>query len=498
MKTKNGKIKQVFFYAIICFFLICFLEGASWVAFTISFGNVFSYNTLAQQRLEIANKSKLTPAAQDASSRAYLIHPYFGYVLNPAWINSLQTSPDAKIVIREKMNEFGFFGTSPIQHSESNKVIIGISGGSVAAYLGSWGKVELLKELANLPAFANKELVLINLGSAAYKQPQQVMVVSDILSQGGHFDLFINLDGFNEIALPMGHGSLAEDTSPFFPQNWRLTTESSFSTRQLGNLAKIAIVESLEKKLAQWFSNELLAHSVFGNLIWKTFDSAFAHIKLISELDMHSTEEGTRVPISGSIRTTKDHKVSLGPLIHFHSTRELYIELSQHWARSSVLLNNMIVMQGGQYFHFLQPNQYFKGSKPILSEEATVALNPASPYRKEVERGYPYLRSAGDILKNAGVNFIDLAGVFKSESKPLYIDSCCHLTQEGNNRLAKKIVDEIRHMSVQGSDNKIIHANKINNMDFSQSNLRKHAYDLENFTDGSETKLSLTHEGKTE
>ena len=55
-----------------------------------------------------------------------------------------------------------------------------------------------------------------------------------------------------------------------------------------------------------------------------------------------------------------------------------------------------------EYFHFLQPNQYVRGSKILTEDERKVAYSESHPYKKGVESGYPRLVEAGKRLKDRG------------------------------------------------------------------------------------------------
>ena len=76
--------------------------------------------------------------------------------------------------------------------------MIGVFGGSFthSVYLS-------LKDLLSKHAAEfGKKIVVINLGLAGYKQPQQLMTLNYLLALGAEFDIVIALDGFNEVALP--------------------------------------------------------------------------------------------------------------------------------------------------------------------------------------------------------------------------------------------------------------------------------------------------------
>ena len=80
------------------------------------------------------------------------------------------------------------------------------------------------------------------------------------------------------------------------------------------------------------------------------------------------------------------------------------------------------------YFHFLQPNQYLKGSKRLTEWEQKNAFNAnwEYPWKKAVRAGYPLLSKAGERLRASGVEFFDLTMAFEKELGNIYKDSCCH------------------------------------------------------------------------
>jgi hypothetical protein len=71
--------------------------------------------------------------------------------------------------------------------------------------------------------------------------------------------------------------------------------------------------------------------------------------------------------------------------------------------------------------------------------ERAAAFDPTHPYRKPVIDGYPRLQRAADDLLAAGVAFHDLTMVFEHHPEPLYVDTCCHVGQEGYRIIAEEI-----------------------------------------------------------
>lgn len=122
----------------------------------------------------------------------------------------------------------------------------------------------------------------------------------------------------------------------------------------------------------------------------------------------------------------------------------MYEHLAELWRRSSLQLSRLVEASGARYYHFLQPNQYLPGSKPMGADERTVAIIPEHPYRRAVETGYPLLQRAGAVLVKDGVRFADLTGAFSTRAEPLYFDSCCHVNARGNAILAELMSELIR------------------------------------------------------
>ncbi len=46
-------------------------------------------------------------------------------------------------------------------------------------------------------------------------------------------------------------------------------------------------------------------------------------------------------------------------------------------------------------------------------------------------------------MKSRGVDFHDLTMIFRDHPEPLYIDNCCHVSEEGYSLVAEKIGEAI-------------------------------------------------------
>ena len=65
------------------------------------------------------------------------------------------------------------------------------------------------------------------------------------------------------------------------------------------------------------------------------------------------------------------------------------------------------------------------------------------PYRRPVERWYPELQAVGADLKERGVAFVDLSGIFRDVETTVYGDACCHLSDEGRDLLVDSIASAV-------------------------------------------------------
>jgi hypothetical protein len=353
------------------------------------------------------------------------LHPFLGYVQTPrpvdrAWLDHHHLP----------INEQGFIDDKPsVQRRAAGRRIVGITGGSVAFFLGSEGVERLRERLAALPAFAGREIVFVRLALGGFKEPQQLATLAYLLSLGGEFDLLINLDGFNEVALYPAEGAPI-GANPAYPRAWPRLIDASASPERLRALGAEGFWSHRRRRWATLFSGPALDRSAFATVLWGAGDRwLFRRVERAQE----------------AFRTLAGHLSysATGPRIELTSSKEMFAALAAIWEHSSLQLANLCRANGIAYFHFLQPNQYLEGSKPMGSVERQLAIDPNSPHAASIAAGYPLLSAAGARLAAAGVEFTDLTQLFSSVEAPLYKDSYCHFNLEGNRRLADAIADRI-------------------------------------------------------
>jgi hypothetical protein len=354
---------------------------------------------------------------------ALVIHPYLGYVVDPS--------------VNKRYSDYGFpasNNTDPITSKTDQNLIVGVFGGSFAAGASSMSRDVLIQELKQLPEFRGKEIIVHTVSLAGYKQPQQLFALTYFLSLGAHFDIVINLDGFNEVTLPPLE-NLPKEVFPFFPRHWFASVHNFQERGILKVVGEISLLTERQKKWARLFAGTPLKYDVAGNLLWEFYNNRLA-IQL-TEREMSFQKY--------AVKGKEDTRYFVtGPSFQYEGEAAVYSDLAKMWSRSSMIMSRLCEANGIQYFHFLQPNQYVANSKVLKKEELRIAFQEDHAYRKGVVKGYPYLIREGKNLREQGVRFHDLTGIFAENDESLYIDSCCHLNKRGYDIIMMRIAESIR------------------------------------------------------
>jgi len=376
-----------------------------------------------------AGPEALAPDVKPGRERAGLgfkdpamsLHPFLGYVYTPRQEGDDPLPPGISV------SEDGFLDDrAAIRTRSPGRLLIGIVGGSVAGQLGSFHTAHLERALRRYPEFRDAELEFVRLGMPGYHQPQQVIQIAWILAQGGELDILLNLDGFNEVAVPAALNAPA-GAHPLFPMNWSMVALDAPQPEVRRALGEIAYLKDERAARTARLRSSAVARSPTARLLWKLSDRDLERrlARAAWTLQRFPREE---IPwfVRGPAR---DHEPD-GGLVPW------CVEI---WRRSSLQLRALCEAHSIRYVHVLQPNQYLPGSKPLSPTERANAYDPESPYLAVVEEGYPLLRAAGEHLRAEGVDFHDLSRVFEDVGATLYVDNCCHFNAEGNRILCDAI-----------------------------------------------------------
>jgi hypothetical protein len=420
--SPTGWRKRLVFNLLMFIGLCIAIEGLSFIFVVFNYG---SLSTLNRRRTAALMQNPFNPGSYFETPM--MIHPYVGAVMQP-------NNDGGTLLIegRYRTTEFGFVDDDlPVHRRSVDQVIVGIVGGSVARQFSLNATDLLAEELSKLPGFAERSFKFVRLANNGYKQPQQLMIISYLMTLGAEFDLVINLDGFNEAALP-GIDNIPIGVFSTYPRDWGKMIAGHASLefiRRAGYVTYLRKQQRDEARLADIF---LWRYSPAAQLIWNYRDQRGAReiIDQVRNMNQFTKRESTYC--------------QSGPPQHFDSTAEMYEHCVNVWSHSSTLLHQLCAANGTRYFHFLQPNQYLPGSKTIGYEEASVAILPGHPYSAAVVACYPLMKAEGRRLATAGVAFTDLTDVFANHPEPIYSDICCHVKKEGDLIIARAMAGRIR------------------------------------------------------
>jgi hypothetical protein len=417
--------KKLIHYSLILFITVIILEVLSYFSFSLFTGKKFSYSELhdvRSSRMALVN-TKLGGGVE--SQALFVFHPYIGYVGRPGAYPWSKEKPP--------FNKYGMISVAghpyPYKKAE-DEFVVAVVGGSVAEIFANQAEESMNTFLRGRMGF-KKKLVLINLATGGYKQPQQLFHLQYALLSGFQFDAVVNIDGFNDLVL--ASENITSGMNPIFPSGNRFGLLAKIQSNSIGfetskQLYNYYRTYNRELALLSFIDSAPFNYSVFLNLfgeLWVRYSMG-----RVGQISYDLTVE-TPKTLSDEFR---------GP-DYSGATDTPYEAVTEIWQKSSEMLGAVCEKNKLLYIHVLQPNQYVKGSKPLSPEEQEVAIDPDGSWGKIAREGYGNLVTAGGELQEAGVAFYDLSMIFKDYRRPLYIDSCCHFNKEGNVLLGRSIAN---------------------------------------------------------
>ncbi|SLM29984.1 hypothetical protein MTBBW1_2030074 [Desulfamplus magnetovallimortis] len=416
--------KKISFILILVFFAYLVIEILGMVSYYVVFQELYSkkqVKKLITQILEVENVefTNKSDSAGDVwvGNQVEVIHPYFGYFRDPERNQGITNQGFPSYQKKQDLNK------------KNDQINIAVFGGSFAKgtyFLG-------IEDLKKCFKFANKKVNIVNFAIGGYKQPQQLMVLNYLILMGAHFDIVINIDGFNEVALPFVE-NIKNKVSPFYPRNWLYRARDINDPVITKITSKIYFLTSVRRVVSRSVKEYKLYRSPTLTLIWRIIDNSI-NLRLAMTQD-HLKEAIGSKNLGFAVK---------GPEYRFDSKEGMYDDLADVWMRSSISMKYLCDSYRIKYFHFIQPNQYDPDSKKFTSKERKIAFDPGHPYRNGVLNGYPKLRERGKQLIENGVNFKDLTYIFNENEELLYSDTCCHLNEQGYKLIVEKICEFIHN-----------------------------------------------------
>jgi hypothetical protein len=434
----RSRARTIGFAALAAVLAVAVLEVVSFALLWALAGGPIGYRALQAERSELSQTPPEEPPAAAAeggtataryapgTEDAQVLHPYIGYVEDP---QADYVKKNAHNLSAEAIN----FGFPHNRHDLFNRpasdlLVVVVVGGSVSRQVSYRGQLLLEQGLAGIERFRGRRVEALGLGLGGYKQPQHLIALNYFLALGMHVDMVVNIDGFNEVALPVSD-NLPGGVNPFYPRAWdfRVGGIDPLERRLRG---EISLLKELRSSAASSFSRVPWRYSMTCGLVWRLVDR---------RLLAWTTDREQRMLDGRSDRSFQ----ATGPHYEPSSREQLVRDLVAVWSRSSIQMHQLLAARGIEYYHFLQPNQYDEGSKRLTAKELREAFKPNSRYREAAVSGYPALRAAGEELRRSGVRFTDLSGVFKATDEDIYVDTCCHLNEHGIGMLVDRIVEAV-------------------------------------------------------
>jgi len=386
-------MKKIYFYILYLVIFFLFINICSLLTiYVVTKQNYFNKTdyTLFKKRFSKSDKKSLYP------------HPFFGF--------NFTTHKPAKdkITLDEQL-----YNNLPDQLLE-NDIKILILGGSVAedfSYNDTSQEFEkndftihpqnIFQNLLN-KKFKTNRFKIYNAAIGGGKQPQQLFKLYYLYLVDEKFDVVINLDGFNEIALSFSE-NIDIGNSFLYPRNY--------------------------SRIISTFNSDL-------NCIQKSnqYTASYNFIPLV-ELYKLSVIRNCHIKTEGDPNEKRNQFSKMSNFKQLKS--EKYFEyIEDLWIRSSEQIESFSNEKKFQYIHVIQPSHYLKNSK-IYSKKELELLNYPK-YGNPISKHYGKLNFENLNIKNK----LDLRYIFKENNKTLYRDYCCHLNNYGMKLIADKIIKE--------------------------------------------------------
>jgi len=349
------------------------------------------------------------------------LHPYLGFVGDP------DRNP-----FFYHVSELGFPGgldDEPFKPKRANDLRVGFFGGSVAYGAGQQARDSLAACLAPL----EKNVEVLSFAAGGYKQPQQLHVLADLYANGLELDVVVNLDGFNELALSLVENAEA-GVHPLLPRRWNVRVAGVLRPERARLLGRLDYLLSQRQGIARNVLEGKLYRSPLLSFLWRRWDRS-------QDIAIFEAREAIR---KQEVATEEALFQERGPAFRESDVLKM---VATSWVGSSRQMHHLAEANGDVYLHFLQPNQYLDGSKPMLAAERSIAFFEDYPYRGAIQIGYPLLRNAGRTLREQDIEFRDLTQIYVDQTQPLYSDACCHMNREGYVLIVEEICEAIREQA---------------------------------------------------
>src|SRR5262249_14873930 len=152
-----------------------------------------------------------------------------------------------------------------------------------------------------------------------------VMALNYAMALGCEFDCVINLDGYNDIALPRAE-NVPSGVHPAFPRSWNLIATQVIEQTRLAVIGRSVLARQQRKAWVDGILASPLRWSMTAQLVWKLRDGLFERdiTAALTELHRLEQEQASHLPYTLS-----------GPPSGAAELADLNTWLAGLWARCS-------------------------------------------------------------------------------------------------------------------------------------------------------------------
>ena len=407
--------------------LLVGVEVASLIFYYSQEGKLFYARNNAPAKIRKDLEKIGVRVGEESQDRSVMerLHPLFAYVLK----QDAFTHPESGL----KVNNYGFFSAYdyPFVKTKENQYVIGVFGGSVAndfAYnsfidsLQGKGFVGYLKE--RIPALKDKEIIVLNFAGGGYKQPQQLLILNYFLAVGQEFDMVINIDGFNEVALSNLNNQGQIDVN--MPSIQHVQPLAGLANSDMSVMRSMVNISDLKNQLLKGIKN-LEKCSLATCYSWNYFKVQ----NIFKQYQQEVVKYDRQIADNSKELGTNDTLVFFTKMPEVLADDVAFEQMASTWYESSLAMHQITTDKNIEYFHVIQPNQYYKTNRVFSQDEKNIAIIPDHPYSTGVVKGYPLLLGKAEDLKKQGVNVFSALEVLDDEPGLVYRDACCHYNEKG-------------------------------------------------------------------
>ena len=162
--------------------------------------------------------------------------------------------------------------------------------------------------------YRDKKIEIIRLAMSGYKQPQQLLALNFLLALGAEFDVIVNIDGYNEVALAVAENALS-GVFVAYPRRWNARMQDVVDPRTYSLSYRLLELRATRQQLAAARVQSSLDWSPTLNLIWYLRNRRLDQqvIDLGAELREHKDDRGYGFPRSGPAQLLRGRRRPVSP-----------------------------------------------------------------------------------------------------------------------------------------------------------------------------------------